>query len=341
MIAPLQAHQRRKRVKKFTTLLALTIALSFAAFVANPCAAQTDAWPSKPVRVIVPFAAGGAADILARIVSDHLGRVLGQSFVIDNRAGAGGLVGEQAGARSDPDGYTFVVSGIAPSVIAPAMSPTPTFDPLKDFTHIAYLGGPPLVLLVHPSLGVKTFAEFLALIRSRPEGLGYVSPGTGTHGHLFAEYLAQKEHIKLEHVPYKGSAPALIDLIAGHVKVGTMAWVSAAEEIRTGALRVLAVSSEARVAADPSVPTFKELGYPDLVAATWFGISGPAGVSLDIAQKLNGAVTQVLQLEDVKKRFAQDAVQIVPMTPQQYTAFIGREMAIWQPLAKTLNKQVN
>jgi tripartite-type tricarboxylate transporter receptor subunit TctC len=120
-----------------------------------------------------------------------------------------------------------------------------------------------------------------------------------------------------------------------------MAWVSAAEEIRTGALRVLAVSSETRVAADPSVPTFKQLGYPDLVAATWFGISGPAGISPDIAQKLNGAVTQVLQLEDVKKRFAQDAVQIVPMTPQQYTAFIGREMAIWQPLAKTLNKQVN
>ncbi|MGZ3283663.1 MAG: Bug family tripartite tricarboxylate transporter substrate binding protein, partial [Xanthobacteraceae bacterium] len=224
-------------MKKFTTFLAWTIALLFAAAV-NPCAAQTDAWPSKPVRVIVPFAAGGAADILARIVSDHLGRVFGQSFVIDNRAGAGGLVGEQAGARSEPDGYTFVVSGIAPSVIAPAMSPTPTFDPLKDFTHIAYLGGPPLVLLVHPSLSVKTFADFLTLIRSRPQGLGYVSPGTGTHGHLFAEYLAQKENIKLEHVPYKGSAPALIDLIAGHVKVGTMAWVSAAEEIRTGALRV-------------------------------------------------------------------------------------------------------
>jgi tripartite-type tricarboxylate transporter receptor subunit TctC len=340
MIAPLQAQQRRKRVKKFTTFLAWTIAMFLAAAV-NPCAAQTDAWPSKPVRVIVPFAAGGAADILARIVSDHLGRMFGQSFVIDNRAGAGGLVGEQAGARSEPDGYTFVVSGIAPSVIAPAMSPTPTFDPLKDFTHIAYLGGPPLVLLVHPSLGVKTFAEFLTLIRSRPQGLGYVSPGTGTHGHLFAEYLAQKENIKLEHVPYKGSAPALIDLIAGHVKVGTMAWVSAAEEIRTGALRVLAVSSEARVAADPSVPTFKELGYPDLVAATWFGLSGPAGIAPDIAQKLNGAVAQVLQLEDVKKRFAQDAVQIVPMTPQEYTSFIGREMAIWQPLAKNLNKQSN
>jgi tripartite-type tricarboxylate transporter receptor subunit TctC len=340
MIAPLQAQQRRKRVKKFTTFLAWTIALLLVA-AGNPCAAQTDTWPSKPVRVIVPFAAGGAADILARIVSDHLGRVFGQSFVIDNRAGAGGLVGEQAGARSEPDGYTFVVSGIAPSVIAPAMSPTPTFDPLKDFTHIAYLGEPPLVLLVHPSLGVKTFAEFLTLIRSRPQGLGYVSPGTGTHGHLFAEYLAQKENIKLEHVPYKGSAPALIDLIAGHVKVGTMAWVSAAEEIRTGALRVLAVSSETRVAADPSVPTFKELGYLDLVAATWFGLSGPAGIAPDIAQKLNGAVAQVLQLEDVKKRFAQDAVQIVPMTPQAYTSFIGREMAIWQPLAKTLNKQVN
>ena len=328
-------------MKRFAMLLAATFALSFGVSAGNPGAAQTDAWPSKPVRIIVPFPAGGAADILARTVSDHLSREFQQSFVIDNRAGAGGLVGEQAGARADPDGYNFVVSGIAPSVIAPAISPTPTFDPMKDFTHVAYLGGPPLVLLVHPSLGVKTFQEFLALIKSKPEGLGYVSPGTGTHGHLFAEYLAQKEHIKLEHVPYKGSAPALIDLIAGHVKVGTMAWISAAEEIRTGALRVLAVSSATRLSNDPSVPTFKELGYPDLVAATWFGLSGPAGLPPGIAQKMNSAVSEVLKLEDVKKRFAQDAVQIVPMTPQEYTAFIAREMATWQPIAKTLNKQSN
>jgi tripartite-type tricarboxylate transporter receptor subunit TctC len=300
--------------------------------------ARAESWPSKPVRIIVPFAAGGAADILARIVGDHLNRVFQQPFVIDNRAGAGGLVGEQAGARADPDGYTLVVSGIAPSVVAPAMSPTATFDPLKDFTHIAYLGGPPLVLLVHPSLGVKTFAEFLALVRSTPQGLGYVSPGTGTHGHLFGEYLAQRENIKLEHVPYKGSAPALIDLIAGHVKIGTMAWVSAAEEIRTGALRVLAVSSDKRMPNGPDVPTFKELGYDDLVAATWFGLSGPAGTPPDIVQKMNSAITQIIELDDVKKRFAQDGVLITPMTPQEYTAFVARETATWQPMAKKLNQ---
>ena len=299
-------------------------------------------WPAaKPVKIVVPFSPGGSSDQLARLLAPELAATFGQQFYIENRGGSSGAIGAAQVANSAPDGYTLVNAGSGPLLTGPAINPNVGYDPLKDFTHIAYLGGPPLVLLVHPSLGVKTFAEFLTLIRSRPEGLGYVSPGTGTHGHLFAEYLAQKEHIKLEHVPYKGSAPALIDLIAGHVKVGTMAWVSAAEEIRTGALRVLAVSSEARVAADPSVPTFKELGYPDLVAATWFGISGPAGISPEIAQELNGAVAQVLQLEDVKRRFAQDAVQIVPMTPQQYTAFIDREMATWQPLAKTLNKQIN
>jgi tripartite-type tricarboxylate transporter receptor subunit TctC len=329
-------------MRRFAVLLAVIVALTVAAMVAPPApalrAAPADSWPAKPVRVIVPFAAGGAADILARTVTDHLSRMFPQPFVIENRAGAGGLVGEQAGARAEPDGYTFVVSGIAPSVVAPAMSATPGFDPLKDFTHVAYLGGPPQVVLVHPSLGVKSFAEFLALVRGMPQGLGYVSPGTGTHSHLFAEYLAQREKIKLEHVPYKGSAPALIDLIAGHVKVGTMAWVSAAEEIRSGRLRVLAVSSAKRLSNDPSVPTFKELGYDDLVAATWFGLSGPAGLPDEISQKVNGAVTEVLKLDDVKKRFAQDAVEIVPMTPREYTDFIARELATWQPLARALNK---
>jgi tripartite-type tricarboxylate transporter receptor subunit TctC len=296
-----------------------------------------DTWPSKPVRFIVPFAPGGAADTLARSVSDHLSQSLHQSFVIDNRPGAGGLLGQQAGATAEPDGYTFVISGIASTVVAPAMSPRPGFDSVRDFSHVAHLGGPPLVLLVHPSLGVKTFEEFVAAVRKSPDGLGYVSAGTGTHGHLFGEYLAKKENLKLQHVPYRGSAPALNDLIGGHVKVGAMAWVSAAEQIRSGLVRVIAVSSAERMPNDLSVPTFKELGYPDLVAATWFGISGPAGVPREIVQRMHAAVAETLQRDDVKKRFAEDGVLMTPMTPDEFSAFVAAEVAKWQPVARTLS----
>lgn len=310
------------------------IALTLGVWTAPQAAAAE--WPDKPVKVIAPFAPGGTADTLGRIAADHLTQALHQQFYVENRAGGGGLIGAAAVATAEADGYTLGVSSIASHVIAPALSPNPPFDSMRDFSHIAYLGGPPLVVVVHPSLGVTTFKELAALARSRPEGLNYVSAGAGTHGHLFAEYLARKENIKLTHVPYKGSAPAMTDLIGGHVTVGAMALSSAIEQMRAGKVRAVAVSSESRIPDFPDVPTFKELGYSDLVAATWFALSGPAGMPKEIVGRLNGEVEKMLQLPAVKAQMAREGAEIRFLTPEAFTKFVESEIAQWRPIAKMI-----
>jgi tripartite-type tricarboxylate transporter receptor subunit TctC len=307
-----------------------------AAIAAPSQKAQAQAWPAHQVRFIAPFAAGGTSDTLGRLVAEHLPALLHQPFYVENRVGAGGLIGSKEVATAAPDGYTFVVSGIASHVIAPAFSRNPPYDGVRDFTHVAYLGGPPVVLVVHASLGAHSFKEFLDLARTSPEGLNYVSSGVGTHGFLFAEAMARREHLKLVHVPYKGSNPAVLDLIAGHVKVGAMAWSSAVEQIRAGNLQALGVSSESRLPGFPDVPTFKELGYPDLVAATWFALSGPAKLPFDITHRLNAAVTDVMKEADVRQRMAQEGAEIKLLTPEELTSFVESETARWAPIAKAI-----
>jgi tripartite-type tricarboxylate transporter receptor subunit TctC len=299
--------------------------------------AQAQSWPTRPVKIVVPFAPGGAADTLGRIIAEPLSAAFHQQFYVENRGGAGGLIGAAAVAAAAPDGYTFVVSGVASHVIAPAISPNPGFDPLRDFTHIAYLGGPPVVLIVHPSLGVSTYKEFLAHARRSPQPLDYISPGTGTHGFLFAENLARLENIKLTHIPYKGAAPALMDLLGGHVLVGSITLSSAAQQIRAGAVRALAVSSDQRLVNFPDVPTFKELGYDDLVSETWFAFSGPAHLPDSIVQPLSREIESTLQQPDIRKRMAQDEILIRLMTPEVVTRYVGSEIERWGPLAKSLN----
>jgi tripartite-type tricarboxylate transporter receptor subunit TctC len=298
--------------------------------------AHAQAWPSRPVKFIAPFAAGGTSDVLGRIAAEHLKAKLQQQFYVENRVGAGGLIGSHEVALAEPDGYTFVVSGIASHVIAPAFSRNPPYDGLRDFTHVAYLGGPPVVLVVHPSLGARSFKDFLELARRAPEGLDYVSSGVGTHGFLFAEDMARREHLKLTHVPYKGSNPAMLDLVAGHVKIGAMAWSSAVEQIRAGNVLALGISAETRLPGFPDVPTFRELGYPDLVAATWFGLSGPAKLSSAISHRLNAAILDVMHESDVHKQLAQDGVEIRFLSPEEFTKFVQNETARWAPLAKSI-----
>jgi tripartite-type tricarboxylate transporter receptor subunit TctC len=299
--------------------------------------AQAQNWPTRPVKIIVPFAPGGAADTLGRIIAEPLSAAFHQQFYVENRGGAGGLIGAAAVAAAAPDGYTFVVSGVASHVIAPAISPNPGFDPIRDFTHIAYLGGPPVVLIVHPSLGVGSYKDFLAYAKRSPQPLDYISPGTGTHGFLFAENLARLEGIKLTHIPYKGAAPALMDLLGGHVLLGSITLSSAAQQIRAGAVRALAVSSDQRLVNFPDVPTFKELGYDDLVSETWFAFSGPAHLPDGIVQPLSREIENALQQPDIRKRMAQDEILIRLMTPEATTRYVASENARWAPLAKSLN----
>jgi tripartite-type tricarboxylate transporter receptor subunit TctC len=192
-----------------------------------PAAAE---WPDHPVRVVVPFAAGGAADVIARLFSESLSTVFSQQFIVENRAGAGGIVGAQTVARADPDGYTLMGAGMSSHVLAPAASKNPGYDPIRDFTPIAYLGGAPSVILVHPSLGLKSFADLVALVR-RSTGIEYVSSGTGTVGNILVEYIASRERIKLVHVPYRSGNAAIIDLLAGRVKIGSLNWSTAREHV--------------------------------------------------------------------------------------------------------------
>jgi len=284
------------------------------------------------VRIIAPSTPGGAADTFARLLADHLPDVLGGRFFVENRAGAGGLIGTQAAAGAEPDGYTFVTSSVAYHAIAPAMSPHPGFHPLRDFTHIAYIGGPPNVFVVNPRLGVRSLAELADLARGAP--VGYVSPGVGTLGHLTAERFAELAHVRLQHIPYKGASAAMMDLVAGTVGLGTMTWTSALGQIRAGAVIPIAITSRARLAEFLDLPTFKELGYDDLVTTTWFGLSGPAGVPGEIVGRLNRAVIEVLQADDVRKLLQQDAIETRPMAPEEFTTFVAAEIDRWTPLAR-------
>ena len=311
---------------RWRCVLALGLAIAV-----GPLARAAD-WPTRPVRIVAPSTPGGAADLFGRLMADHLGEILKERFYVDNRAGGGGLIGAQIAARAEPDGYTFVTSSIAYHAIAPAASPNPGFDPIRDFTHIAYIGGPPTVFVAGPALHVGSLAELAA--RARAETIDFVSPGVGTLGHLMVEEFARQAGIKLQHIPHKCAAQAMLDIIAGNVPFGSMTWSSAVGQIRAGKVIPLAVSSKGRVPEFPDVPTLAELGYPDLVANTWYALSGPAGVPDDIVRKLNRAVAQILELPDVRQRLDQDAVEREPMTPEELTAFITREVARWGPVAR-------
>jgi tripartite-type tricarboxylate transporter receptor subunit TctC len=299
----------------------------------GPVAAGAADWPTRPVRIIAPSTPGGAADMFARLLCDHLGETFRERCFVENRAGAGGLIGTAATAQAAPDGYTLTTSSTAYHVIAPVVSPNPGFDPIKDFTHIAYIGGPPNVFVVNPALGVRSLAELVALGR-RGQAIDYVSPGVGTLGHLLAEFFARKTGIKLQQIMTKGASQAMLDLIAGNVNVGTMTWTSALSQIRAGTVIPIAVTSRARLKEFPDLPTFKELGYDDLSAVSWFALSGPAGLPSDITLRLNGAVARMLELPDVRSRLDRDAIETRAMSSEELTAFVASEIAKWAPVAK-------
>jgi tripartite-type tricarboxylate transporter receptor subunit TctC len=306
-------------------------ALALLALITAP-AVHAAEWPARPIRIIAPSTPGGAADTFARLLTEFLPPLLHQPVIVDNRAGGGGLIGAAAAAHAEPDGYTLVISSVAYHAIAPAVSSNPGFDPLRDFTHIAFLGGPPNAFVVHPSLGVKSVGEIAALARRRP--LDYVSPGVGTLGHLLVAYFAQKAGIAMQHIPHKGSAQAMMDLVAGNVLIGSMTWSSAAPQIRAGKVAPVAVSSGARIAGFPDVPTLQEEGYDDLVALTWFALSGPAGLPDDVVAKLNHAVNTAWAMPELRRRLADDAIAAEPMSPAGVTAFVASEVQKWGPVAR-------
>lgn len=303
--------------------------------------ADAQTWPAKPVRIIVPFAPGGTADTLGRLVAQKLHESLKENFIIENRAGAGGVIGSDVVAKAAPDGYTLLVSGVASHCIAPALSKNVPFDPLRDFTHIALFGGPPGVLVIHPSLPAQDLRQFITYAKAQGGKLAFGSPGNGTQGHLIAEQLKQITGIEMTHVPYKGAALAVADLIAGHLTVTSTTLTTAATQIKAGRARALAVSSVKRVPDFPELPTFAELGYPELSASIWFSLSGPAGMPADVVNRLNAEVRRILQLADVRERLRPEGIEPADLDPKEFTAYMAAEAKRWAPVVRASGLKVD
>jgi tripartite-type tricarboxylate transporter receptor subunit TctC len=296
--------------------------------VAPPAFAQD--WPTKPIHLVIPFAPGGAADIWGRILAEPLGKALGQSVVIENKGGAGGMLAAAQVAHAAPDGYTIFMGGLGPQILAPAGTGGVGFDPIGDFSFIAFIGGPPITWVVPPQSELHSVADLIAAAKAGKLA-GYASAGVGTLGQLVVEYVARQNGFKLTHIPYNTAAFA--DILAGRVPMGSFTWGAALGQVQAGTLRALAVTTAARRPDVPTVPTFKELGY-DLVASTWFALSAPKGLPDAIAQRLNREIVRIMQLPDVQKKVAQDAFDWKPMAPPQVANYFNSETARWRPIAQ-------
>jgi tripartite-type tricarboxylate transporter receptor subunit TctC len=293
--------------------------------------------PEKPVRVVVPYSPGGSADTLGRLATRYLGESMHQSFVVDNKPGAGGVIGSQQVARSAPDGYTLVVSGIGSHVIAPVGNSN-SFDPMKDFSHIAMIGGPPTVLVVNAATPVKTLAEFIAYVKAQPQGLNWASPGQGTHGNLIGEVFRNLNQLNMTHVGYKGASPAVVDLLGGQLPAAFVTLNTAGQHIKSGALRAIALTSAKRTPAYPNVPTFAELGQPRLTATTWFSLSGPAGMPKAVVDQLNAEVRKCTKTKEARALFDQEAIETNDMDAGQFTKFFQQQIDYWTPYVKLMPK---
>lgn len=317
--------------------LALLVVL--ACGVVGVAFAQRPEWPSKPVKMLVPYGAGGAADVVARLFADHLGQLFGQQFVVENRTGGGGLIGALALARAEPDGYTLGSGGMSVHVLAAALNDNPGFDPIKDFTHIAFLGGAPSVIVAHPSIGVKSMKDMLAHARSRAKEMPYVSSGTGTVGHIVFEYVVQKEQLRAVHIPYRAGSAAVVDLLAGRVTVGALNWATARQHIQAGTLIPLGVSSAKRLPQLPDLPTLSELGYADIQTTTWTMITGPAGLPKTVVDSVNREVRNIAVKPELKKHFENEGEEPRLLSPAELTDFVSAEVKRWAPVVRAMVKK--
>ena len=316
------------------TVLSRAALLVLGFFLVAGDAHAAEAWPTRPVRIVVPYGPGGTADFFGRIAADQLTKAFGQQFVVENRAGAGGLVGSELVAHAAPDGYTLEISGVASHIMAPALRPDLTFDPVNDFTHIVLLGGPPDVIAVNTGVDAHSFADLVALSKATPGGLSYGTAGIGSHGQLVCELLQKRAGFHMTHVPYRGGAAAIADLAGGHVPVACLTLTTASAQLQAGRIRAVVVSSAHRLAAYPDIPTFAEIGYADLTASTWFALSGPKGMPPDIVDKINAAMIKAFGQPDMRARLERDAIEAEPLSPAQFTAFFKAEAARWTPFAR-------
>ena len=299
-----------------------------------PQAALAQAYPAKPVRIIVPFPAGGTADILARILGEKMSESLGQPVVVENRAGAAGGIGAAMAAKSPPDGYTLFMGTTGTQTMNPVINAKVGYDPLTDFAAVSNFAASPFVLVVHPSFPAKTLAELVEAARREPRKLQYATFGTGSSAHMTGEMFRTRAGVEIVHVPYKGAPQAITDVIAGHVHMTFSLLPTVLPHIKAGKVRAIAVAAPARDASLPEVPTFAEAGMPGFVSDSWYGLLAPAGTPQPVVARLNAEVQRVLALPEVRQRLAQEGATAVGNTPEQFTEQIRRELAHWKVVAQ-------
>lgn len=324
------SHSRRRSV--FAALAAAAVVGS-GFTVAMPALAQ-QAWPARPVKIVVPYPPGGPTDIVARLVGAKMSERLKQPFVIENRAGAGGNIGAEAVAKAPADGYTLVLATTAHS-INPSLFPSLGYDVVRDFAPVVLLTRSPLVVVVNPQVPATTITELIALAKAKPDTIAYGSSGNGQSTHLAAEFFKSLSGTKMTHVPYKGSAPALIDLAGGQVQVMFDTMLSAMPQAKQGRIRALAVTSATRSGAAPDLPTVAETGLPGYEAVAWFGLLAPAGTPADVVALLNRTANEVLRESDVSGKLIADGADPAGGTPEQFAAHIRSEIEKWRGVVKS------
>jgi tripartite-type tricarboxylate transporter receptor subunit TctC len=298
-----------------------------------PAAAQN--YPTKPIRLIIGFPAGGGTDVAARTITQRLSDTFGQPIVIDYRPGAGGTVGNGVAAKSTPDGYTWLMSATGPHVIAPSLYRSLPYDPFRDYMPIAMVSTSPYLLLVHPSVEARSVGELVRWLRDRSAPASYSSAGAGTPGHLASELFKSMTKVRIDHIPYKGAAPALTDLMGGQVHMGFSDMTISAPHLKSGRLRVLAISSGTRSPLAPDLPTVAESGLPGFEALVWYGLLGPAGTPASVVRQVNTEVVRVLKLAETQQRFAALGATASPGSAEEFAAQIKRDYDKWAAVIKS------
>jgi tripartite-type tricarboxylate transporter receptor subunit TctC len=296
--------------------------------------AQAQTYPDRAVTLIIPFAPGGSTSIVGRVIADKMSETLGQKIIIENRPGAGGTVGTKAVAKADPDGYTIGLGYTGTLAIGPTLYSKAGYDPRKDFAAIGLIGNAPSSVVVHPSFAVKSIAELIAYAKANPGKVNYGSAGTGTVNHITGEFFARSAGITLVHIPYKGTGPALVDLLGGHIPLAFAPIPATHANIAGGQLRALAVTSTTRSSLMPDVPTVAESGLPGFDASLYYGLIAPPGTPRPIIERLNKELRAALASDDVRQRLAQDGTEPMSGTPEDYAAFIDKDETKWAALVK-------
>jgi tripartite-type tricarboxylate transporter receptor subunit TctC len=307
----------------------------FAAMITLPAggAWAQAGYPVKPVRLVVPSSPGGGTDITARILAPKLTELLGQQVVVENRAGAGTMIGIEVVAKSAPDGYTLLM-GLSTLAINPAMYKKVPYDAVRDFTPISQIITAPNMLVVHPSIPVKTVKELIAFTRARPGQLNYASAGHGTNPHLSMELFLSMTGLKVVHIPYKGLAPGIVDLLAGHVSLATATMLTGLPHVKSGRLRCLGTTGSKRAAVLPEFPTIAEAGVPGYEASQWYGVLAPAQTPKEIVTRLHVELTRILQAPDMRQRLVADGTDPVGSSPDEFARYIKSELTKWGKVAR-------